>query len=84
MKGFADNLRHTEELTGSFVPVVVQFDDYVQLAFETHRGDDGKVSVYLTGGPESMVRNGCLCFERESEARPGYSDGGGAKYTHAG
>ena len=50
IKGFADNLRHTEELAGSFVPVVVQFDDYVQVAFEAHR-DDGKVAVYLPGAP---------------------------------
>ena len=53
VKGFADNLRHTEELAGSFVPVVVQFDDYVQLAFETHRGDDGKVSIIY---PEPQIR----------------------------
>lgn len=37
IKGFTDNLRRTEEMAGSFVPVAVQFDDYVQIAFETHR-----------------------------------------------
>ncbi len=51
IKGFADKLRHTEELAGSFVPVAVQFDDYAQVAFETHRGDDDKVAVYLPGAP---------------------------------
>ena len=51
IKGFADNLRHTEEMAGSFVPVAVQFDDYVQIAFETHREPNGEVSVYLPGAP---------------------------------
>lgn len=37
IKGFAENLRQTEELAGSFLPVVVQFDDHGQIAFETYR-----------------------------------------------
>jgi uncharacterized membrane protein len=51
IKGFAENLRQTEELAGSFVPVLVRFDDYVQIAFETHREPGGKVAVYLPGAP---------------------------------
>jgi hypothetical protein len=49
--GPAVKARDTEELAGSFVPVVVQFDDYVQIAFETQREPDGKVAVYLPGAP---------------------------------
>lgn len=30
IKGFADNLRQTEEKSTSFVPVMVQFDDHIQ------------------------------------------------------
>lgn len=68
VKGFADNLRHTEELAGSFVPVVVQFDDYVQLAFETHRGDDGKVSIYLPGAPNPW--SGAVVYVTSERVRP--------------
>src|SRR3974377_15949 len=45
IKGFADNLRQTEEISGSFVPVMVRFDDYVQMAFETERLPNGKVGL---------------------------------------
>ena len=51
IKGFAENLRQTEELAETFLPVLVQFDDYVQIAFETHREPGGKVAVYLPGAP---------------------------------
>lgn len=51
IKGFAESLRQAEELAGSFVPVLVRFDDYAQIAFETHRDSTGKVSVYLPGAP---------------------------------
>ena len=45
IKGFADNLRQTEEISGSFVPIMVRFDDYVQMAFETERLPNGKVAL---------------------------------------
>jgi uncharacterized membrane protein len=51
IKGFAENLRQADQLAGGFVPVLVRFDDYVQIAFETHRDSTGKVAVYLPGAP---------------------------------
>ena len=51
VKGFADNLRQTEEISGSFVPIMVRFDDYVQMGFETERLANGNVAVYLPGAP---------------------------------
>jgi uncharacterized membrane protein len=51
IKGFAENLRQAEELAGSFQPVLVRFDDYAQVAFETHRDSAGNVAVYLPGAP---------------------------------
>jgi uncharacterized membrane protein len=51
IKGFAENLRQTEALAGSLLPILVQFDDYVQVAFETQRERSGKVAVYLPGAP---------------------------------
>jgi uncharacterized membrane protein len=51
VKGFADNLRQTEEMAGSFHPVAVRFDDYSQVAFETNRRPDGTVAIYLPGAP---------------------------------
>jgi uncharacterized membrane protein len=53
IKGFAESLRQAEQLAGSFVPVLVRFDDYVQIAFETHRDSAGKVAVYLPGAPNA-------------------------------
>ncbi len=51
IKGFSDNLRRSDELAGSFLPVAVHFDDYSQIAFEIERQQDGKVAVYLPGAP---------------------------------
>jgi uncharacterized membrane protein len=68
IKGFADNLRHTEELAGSFVPVVVQFDDYVQIAFETQREPDGKVAVYLPGAPNPW--SGTVVYVSNERVKP--------------
>jgi uncharacterized membrane protein len=49
VKGFADNIRQTEEISSSFVPVTVRFDDYVQMGFETEQLPNGKVAIYLPG-----------------------------------
>jgi hypothetical protein len=68
IKGFADNLRHTEELAGSFVPVVVKFDDYVQIAFETQRQPDGKVAVYLPGAPNPW--SGTVVYVSHERVKP--------------
>ncbi len=68
VKGFADNLRHTEEMAGSFVPVAVQFDDYAQIAFETHREPDGKVSVYLPGAPNPW--SGTVVYVSSERVKP--------------
>jgi len=68
IKGFTDNLRHTEEMAGSFVPVAVQFDDYVQIAFETHREPSGKVSVYLPGAPNPW--SGTVVYVSTERVKP--------------
>jgi len=51
VKGFADNMRQSDELSESFIPIIVQFDDYSQLAFEIEHLEGGKVVVYLPGAP---------------------------------
>jgi len=51
VKGMVENLRHSEELAATFVPVMVRFDDYAQIAFETQRDSDGRVAIYLPGAP---------------------------------
>jgi uncharacterized membrane protein len=68
IKGFTDNLRRTEEMAGSFVPVAVQFDDYVQIAFETHREPSGKVSVYLPGAPNPW--SGTVVYVSSERVKP--------------
>ena len=51
VKGFADNMRRSDEISESFMPVAVHFDDYSQLAFEIEREPNGKVAVYLPSAP---------------------------------
>ena len=68
IKGFAENLRQTEELAGSFVPVLVRFDDHVQIAFETHREPGGKVAVYLPGAPNPW--SGSVVYVAKERVEP--------------
>jgi uncharacterized membrane protein len=51
VKGFADNMRRSDEMSESFLPVAVHFDDYSQLAFEIEREPNGKVALYLPSAP---------------------------------
>jgi uncharacterized membrane protein len=51
VKGFAENLQQSEQIASSFVPVLVTFDDFCQVAFETERRSEGTVAVYLPGAP---------------------------------
>ena len=51
VKGFADSMRQSDEMSESFVPVAVHFDDYSQLAFEIEREPNGQVAVYLPSAP---------------------------------
>lgn len=51
VKAFGDNMRRSDEISESFVPVSVQFDDYSQLAFEIEREPNGKVALYLPSAP---------------------------------
>jgi len=68
IKGFAENLRQTEELAETFLPVLVQFDDYVQIAFETHREPGGKVAVYLPGAPNPW--SGSVVYVANERVKP--------------
>jgi uncharacterized membrane protein len=68
IKGFAENLRQTEALAGSFLPVMVQFDDYVQVAFETQRERSGKVAVYLPGAPNPW--SGAIVYVSPERVKP--------------
>ena len=68
IKGFADNLRQTEEISASFVPIMVRFDDYIQMAFETERLPNGKVAVYLPGAPNPW--SGSVVFVSNDRIKP--------------
>jgi uncharacterized membrane protein len=68
IKAFAENLRRTEALAGSFVPVLVQFDDYVQIAFETRRESSGEVAVYLPGAPNPW--SGTIVYVSSERVKP--------------
>ena len=51
VKSLAENMQHGQELATSFVPVLVRFDDFWQVAFETDRSPGGIVALYLPGAP---------------------------------
>ena len=51
VKGLAENIQQGQELSTSFVPVLVRFDDFWQVAFETDRSPGGIVALYLPGAP---------------------------------
>jgi uncharacterized membrane protein len=68
IKAFAENLRQTEALAGSFLPVLVQFDDYVQVAFETQREHSGQVAVYLPGAPNPW--SGAIVYVSRERVKP--------------
>jgi uncharacterized membrane protein len=67
IKGFAENLRQTEELAGSFLPVLVRFDDYAQIGFETQRDPTRRVAVYLPGAPNPW--SGTIVYVSDKESR---------------
>jgi len=51
VKGFTDSMAESDEMAKSFVPVLVRFDDYAQIAFEVERTTKGYVALYLPGAP---------------------------------
>jgi uncharacterized membrane protein len=67
VKGVAENMEKSEEMAGSFVPVLVKFDDFWQLAFETDRMPDGIVAVYLPGAPNPW--SGSVVFVLAEQVR---------------
>jgi uncharacterized membrane protein len=68
VKGFAENLRHTEELSPSFLPVLVQFGDYARIAFETQREPSGRVAVCMPGAPNPW--SGTVVYISKERVRP--------------
>jgi uncharacterized membrane protein len=68
IKGFAENLRQTEELAGTFLPVLVQFDDYAQIVFETQREPAVLVAVYLPGAPNPW--SGTIVYVSDERVKP--------------
>lgn len=57
VKGFTDSVAETDEMSATFVPILVRFDDHSMLAFETERTADGTVVVYLPGAPNPWSGN---------------------------
>ncbi len=50
VKAFAESMRTSDEISQDFIPVLVRFDDYSQLAFEISRNDECAI-IYLPGAP---------------------------------
>lgn len=67
VKGLAENLQQSEENAVSFVPVLVKFGDYWQVAFETDRTAGGIVAIYLPGAPNPW--SGSVVFVLEERVK---------------
>ncbi len=67
VKNLAENMQQSEEMASSFVPVLVRFDDYCQMAFETDRTPAGTVSIYLPGAPNPW--SGSVVFVSSERVR---------------
>ncbi len=57
VKGLAENMQQGQEAATSFVPVLVRFDDFWQVAFETGRSPGDIVALYLPGAPNPWSGN---------------------------
>jgi len=68
VKGLSDNLRRSDEISESFLPVAVRFDDYSQLAFEIERELHGKVAVYLPSAPNPW--SGTVVYVTHDRVKP--------------
>jgi uncharacterized membrane protein len=68
IKGIVENMRQTEEIVDTFVPVLVHFDDNVQIAFETERLPGDKVAVYLPGAPNPW--SGSVVYVANERVKP--------------
>jgi uncharacterized membrane protein len=68
IKGIVENMRQTEEIVETFLPVLVSFDDNVQIAFETQRLPGDKVAVYLPGAPNPW--SGSVVYVANERVKP--------------
>jgi uncharacterized membrane protein len=57
VKGLAETIHQSEGMSSTLVPVLVAFDEYSQVAFETDRSSEGTVAVYLPGAPNPWSGN---------------------------
>jgi uncharacterized membrane protein len=51
VKGLAESIQQSEENASSFLLVLMRFDDFWQVAFETDRTPGGTVAIYGPGAP---------------------------------
>jgi uncharacterized membrane protein len=65
VKGLTEHMQQSQELATSFLPVLVRFGDFCQVAFETGRLPDGLVALYLPGAPNPW--SGTVVFVRAEQ-----------------
>ena len=68
IQAFGNNLQNSEQYAEGFIPVLVQFDDYSQIAFEIEREPGGKVALYLPGAPSPW--SGTVAYVDPQRVRP--------------
>jgi uncharacterized membrane protein len=67
-KTVVSSLGETEEANDHFKPVLVTFDDQMQIGFELERSPDNLVVVFLPGAPD--VRSGAVAYVTAERVAP--------------
>lgn len=68
IKGMTESFAKSDEMAQSFLPILVRFDDYSQIAFEVERTERGNVIVYLPGAPNPW--SGGVVYVEPSRVTP--------------
>lgn len=61
-----------EDSRKTMKPVLIEYDDFSEIAFETSRLDNGKVALYLPGSPDPW--SGRLIFMNSERVQPLFVD----------
>ena len=84
VKGLAENMQQSEEIASSFVPVLVRFDDYWQVAFETDRMPGRHRRRLPAGRAESLVGQRGFRARGAGKEAASFRDGGAQDHSGAG
>jgi len=68
VKSFSDSMATSKKVSEGFKPIVANFDDNAQIAFEVERTPTGNVVIYLPGAPNPW--SGSVIYMEEKRVQP--------------